>query len=120
MTTTSAIRAGSTPAMSARTILVPALAGALLLLAGCDKGKASADLEERVDALESENTDLRAQLEDYKRKSAEQEMALKEASARPVAQPSPTPSVARTPENPATAAQNAAQAAQEVLDAAQM
>lgn len=104
--------------MSSRTILFPTIAGALLLLSGCNKGQANADLEERIDALESENSDLRAQLEDYKQKAAQQEMALKEAAAR--AQPSPTPSVARTPENAATAADNAAKAAQEALDAAKM
>jgi outer membrane murein-binding lipoprotein Lpp len=104
--------------MSVKSIVLPAVAGALVLLAGCNKGQASADLEERVDALESENSDLRAQLETYKQKVAQQDIAASEAAARRSAAPTPTPS--RTPENASTAADNAAQAAKEALDAAQM
>jgi Tfp pilus assembly protein PilP len=106
--------------MSAKLVLAPAMAAALLLVAGCDRGKANADLEERLDTLEAENSDLRAQLETFKQKAAQQELAASEAAARRAAQPVPTPSPIRTPENASTAADNAARAAQEALDAAKM
>lgn len=106
--------------MPANKLIAPAVAATLLLLAGCDRGKANADLEERLDSLEAENSDLRAQLETFKQKAAEQELAASEAAARRAAQPVPTPTVARTPEVASTAAENAARAAQEALDAAKM